>query len=102
MTREEFNNKVMEQFNKYKEEMLVQSPERIFNCAYEIAKMAALKDYFTETDDWDIDRLYPYADDILDEWRSSTLYFANIDEAQWTNWENISSMIFDYLKEKSE
>ena len=97
MTREEFNNKVMNQFNKYKEEMLVQSPERIFNCAYEIAKMAALKDYLTETYDCDINKLYPYADRILNDLYE---YEWNYDEAQWFNWENISSMIFDYLKER--
>lgn len=97
MTREEFNTKVIEQFNKYKEEMVAQSPEQLFNHAYDIAKMAALKDYLTESDDWDIDQLCPYADDILNELYE---YEWDYDEAQWTNWENISSMIFDYLKEE--
>lgn len=97
MTREEFNAKVMEQFNKYKAEMVALSPERIFNCAYGIAKMAALKDYLTETDDWDIDQLYHYADCVLNDLYE---YEWNYDDAQWTNWENISSMIFDYMKER--
>ena len=97
MTRKEFNAKVMEQFNKYKAEMVAQSPERIFNCAYEIAKMTALKDYLTETDDWDIDQLYPCADFILNDLYE---YEWNYDDAQWVNWENISSMIFDYTKEE--
>ncbi len=99
MTREEFNAKVMEQFNKYKAEMLTQSPERLFNCAYEIAKMTALKDYFTEIDDFsELNKLYLYADNILNmlyeyEW--------NYDEAQWNSWDDIYFMILDFIKEEN-
>lgn len=97
MTRKEFNAKVMEQFNKYKAEMVAQSPERIFNCAYEIAKMTALKDYLTETDIYELNELYPYADNILNmlyeyEW--------NYDEAQWSNWDNTYLMILDFIEEE--
>ena len=94
MTREEFNAKVMEQFNKYKEEMVAQSPERIFNCSYEITKMVALNDYLTGAGDWYIECLYPYADDILDELYD---YEWNYDEAQWTNWDGINSMVSDFI-----
>lgn len=97
MIREEFNAKVMEQFDKYKAEMLTQSPERIFNCAYKIAKMTALKDYLTETDIYELNKLYPYADNILNmlyeyEW--------NYDEAQWSNWDNTYLMILDFIEEE--
>ena len=97
MTREEFNAKVMEQFNKYKEEMVAQSPEKLFNHAYDIAKMAEIKDYLTEADVYEIERLYPYADNILDTLHE---YEWGYDEAQWTNWDDIYSMILDFIKEE--
>ena len=63
----------------------------------EIAKMTALKDYLTETDIYELNKLYPYADNILNmlyeyEW--------NYDEAQWSNWDNTYLMILDFIEEE--
>ena len=59
--------------------------------------MTALKDYLTETDIYELNKLYPYADNILNmlyeyEW--------NYDEAQWSNWDNTYLMILDFIEEE--
>lgn len=97
MTREEFNDVVMKCYDEFEEKELLKSKQQIFNNAYEISKMIAIKDYLTETDDEEaIKPLYVFANTILTELYE---YEWNYDEPMWNTWDNISYLITDFISE---
>lgn len=100
MTIDCFREIVSDAYHRYVQKVLSFKPEEIFDNAYDIAKVNALFEYLTNETGNNIEKLFPYAYDILE-----MLYeyeAAHYDEPYWTTTELINILVNDLLEDINE
>lgn len=95
--RENFNGCVLNDFEEYKLKMLQKSNEEIFNSAYDIAKYEEIKACLTERDSIVIDELVKM--NVTNILQILFEYEWGYDCAMWSTWDDIETMIKDYIDE---
>ena len=99
MTREEFNNAILEEFTSYQNKELKKSATQLFDDSYTIAKTTAIKDYLTESDDESIENLYAYEEEHSTLLYDLCDYEYNYDMPMWGDWESLSLLVHDFVSE---
>jgi hypothetical protein len=97
MNREQFDEKVLQEFEQYRIKELKNKRDLIFQHAYEIAKMWAIRDYLTNSEDEEIEKLYPVAETVLENLYE---YEWNYDSPMWGSFDSISQMVSEYIEER--
>lgn len=95
MTNKEFLKRIQEQYEEYEKEIInTKSPTEIIDMAFKIAKMQEIYSFIQSELYIEIDKLFPYVDNLLKELYD---FEFNYDEPQWYSWEKLDNMCSDYI-----